>query len=101
MLEGIKCLPCHFSGAKFPFISNYETIVFHTTEWKNKVNDDEYKLLKSLCESSRKQIVDFRTYAKAPLGNKMVQLIFQRLYVWHDRHIWPMVVKLYQKYVRR
>lgn len=98
LLEDIKCLPCHFSGAKVPF-AKYETVVFHAHEWAHNANDDEYKLLKRLCEDHRDAIVDFKTYSGAPVGNKCLQLLYQFLYVFYDRNIWPLIVKLYKKMV--
>ena len=100
LMEGIKCLPCHFSGAKVPFFK-YETVVFHAHEWGKKENDDEYKLLKRLCENHRDEIVDFKTFSEASVGNRNVQLLYQNIYVWYDRHIWPMIVNIYQNIVRR
>lgn len=100
-VSGVLCLPCHFSGARLPVKMEYDTIVFHAHEWAKDKDDKEYKLLKKICEDCNTRIISFEQFSNAPIGNTRIQLFNEKLYVWYDRHVWPLVVKLYAKFIKR
>lgn len=84
---GIKCLPCRDGGARSLLKSEYSTIVFHPSEWVRPDKAYGYDHLRSFCELHKDEIVDFTQYSQQPVGNYLIQLLDEKLYLIWNRHI--------------
>lgn len=92
--HGIVCLPCRDGGKRSILRSDYQTLVFHPSEWTRADKADGYERLQNVCKKYCDQIVDFNEYAKQPLGNYFVQSIDGVLYSIWDKYVANIVRKL-------
>ena len=91
---GIKHLPCRSGGVPRHFGQNgFYTVVFHTNEWIDDKKNDLDKL-EWLCENCRDDIVGFDEFCSIPEGNFWIQKIVEKIIVFSQRHIIPVLVRI-------
>lgn len=84
---GIICLPCISFGV--PKIKRgYYTAIFHAHEWTKADKAQGFNKLQNLCATHTKELVDFETYKKQPLGNVFFQQIIEKI-----RLLWKHIIK--------
>lgn len=87
MREGIICLPCRDGGVRSLLYSEYSTVVFHPSEWSRPDKSGGYNRLKNICEYHHNEILDFEKYSQQPIGNYLLQVLNEKLYLVWNRHI--------------
>lgn len=93
---GIICIPTRDGGARSLLHSDYQTLVFHPSEWVRSDKASDYNRLLNTCEKFSNDIVDFYIYAQQPLGNYMVQVIDELLYSFWDKYVAKLARKLFR-----
>lgn len=92
--EGIKLLPCRTGGVPRLYYGKYHTAVFHTHEWAWNNKAYCYKQFKDLLYTQASNIVDFDTFCQQPEGCLFAQEANERLYIFIERHVRPVLATI-------
>ncbi|WP_088188417.1 DUF2334 domain-containing protein [Desulfosporosinus sp. FKA] len=93
----ITCLPCRSSGVPKIGAKGYYTTVFHAHEWVRAEKAAGYEQLIHICSQYQRDIVDFENYRMQIIGERHIQIVVERLYVFWQRKILPILVKIKHK----
>lgn len=94
--HGVKFLPCRNTGGDFNLREQYSTAIYHAHEWGIK-GKNAYPELERIIKTRKDNIVDFEDYKKQPIGNTYLQLLIERIYVWLQFTINPIVKQIIKK----
>ena len=95
-MYSILCLPCRSSGCPQINKNGYYTAVFHAHEWPREDKKLAYNEFCNLLENHNKEIVTFEEYVNAPIGNSIIQLINQQIYLKWIYCIRPILSRIYR-----
>lgn len=92
--NGLIAIPCRASGV--PKIRNlgYYTAVFHAHEWSREDKAFGYNQLVNLCEKYSSDIVTFDDYKKQRIGNKLIQIVDEKIYLLWIYKLKPVLRKV-------
>lgn len=97
MKDSILCIPCRSHGCPSIKNNNFYTAIFHAHEWTRVDKKCDFELFCNLLVNHHKEIVTFDEYAKAPIGNFLIQRINETIYLKWIYGIKPILSKVYHK----
>ena len=92
--HGITCIPARSAGMPRLTFGTTHTAVFHIHEWRR--DDKKYcqRQFNDLIKNHGKEILPWERFIDMPVGNRYLQRGIEKINVFSNRHIKPLISKL-------
>ena len=98
---GLKCLPCRSFGIPRNAKRGLHTAVMHAHEWRKGFKEKDYFAFENFCKNYHDKFVTFEEYAAVPCGFYIIQIISERLCIFHGNYIMPLLSKIKHILIRK
>lgn len=89
--HGITCIPVRSGGMPRLTFGTTHTAVFHVHEWVREDKKYCYNQFVNLINNHHNEILTWDEFINVPKGNLLIQRTYERLHVFFNRHIKPVL----------
>lgn len=90
--SGIRCIPCKSRIKYLDFVDEYQTEVFHTSDWRRKEKEYSFKKFVDLCANP--SIVSWQEFIDRKDGNVFCQSLYEQYFLVLERKVVPLLRKI-------
>lgn len=91
--HGITCVPARSGGMPRLTFGTTHTAVFHVHEWTREDKRYCQRQFVDLVKNHSKEILTWDKFVDAPVGNRFIQRIYERMNVLMNRYVRPLLSK--------